>query len=79
MARAALGYSRDRLAAEANLSAETIRIYENAKARLHINHLAAIAWALQRAGVRFVKDADGEICVHPPTTLQKPQDPAETQ
>ncbi len=79
MARVSLSYSRGRLAAESNLSAETIRLYERGKSRPHINHLVAIVSALERGGVGFVVDADGRICVHPPTTLQKHHDPAEIQ
>jgi len=74
MARMAVGYSRSRLGTAANLSAETIRLYERGE-KLHINHLAAIFEALQLAGARFVQDADGQICVHPPATQHKDYDP----
>jgi DNA-binding XRE family transcriptional regulator len=56
MARAALGWSRDRLAREANLTAKSIRAFERGAERLHINHRAAIALVLISAGIVFTAD-----------------------
>jgi hypothetical protein len=56
--RAVLRWSRARLGKEANLSGETIRVYErgDGATALHVNHVAAIVAALRAAGIEFVAD-----------------------
>jgi hypothetical protein len=57
MSRAALRWSRARLGKEANLSAETIRVYElGGGTALHVNHIGAVMAALRAAGIEFVVD-----------------------
>jgi hypothetical protein len=60
MSRAALRWSRARLGKEANLSAETIRVYERdgAAGSLHVNHVGAVMVALRGAGIEFVVDPE---------------------
>jgi transcriptional regulator with XRE-family HTH domain len=64
MGRAALRWSRDRLAAQANLTPETIRNFE-AGGALHVNHIAAIVAVLERSGIELLKH-DGAILVCSP-------------
>jgi hypothetical protein len=71
-ARAALRWSRQSLGAAASLSSETIRGYENGRS-IHQNHLAAITVALEDAGVEFVDDGGGRLCVHFDDSVTKTQ------
>jgi DNA-binding XRE family transcriptional regulator len=62
-ARATLGWSRRSLGSAANLSCETIRLFENGRL-LHPNHLSALRQSLEAAGLEFIEDGGGRICVH---------------
>jgi hypothetical protein len=67
MSRAALRWSRARLAREANLSTETIRVYElgGVTGSLHANHISAVMAALRAAGLEFVVDPEtGRTSIH---------------
>jgi ribosome-binding protein aMBF1 (putative translation factor) len=64
MARAALGWSRDRLGAEALITAQTVRNFEQGAA-LHPNHIFAIQRAFEHAGIELV-EVDGQVLVRQP-------------
>jgi transcriptional regulator with XRE-family HTH domain len=54
MARAALAWSQDQLAAAANVSRGVIHDFEKGVSTPHRNNLAAISRAFEKAGVEFL-------------------------
>jgi transcriptional regulator with XRE-family HTH domain len=64
MARAALGWTQEKLAAESNVTPDTIRDFERRGRQPHINHLIAITAALERGGISFTIAPSGQVCPH---------------
>ena len=64
MARAALGWSRTKLSADAHLAQETLRAFERGVGKLHINHVLAITAALERGGAVFSVAIDGALTLN---------------
>lgn len=62
MARAALGWSLDDLAAEAGMDRKTILRFEQGKTTPRADNMKAIGHAFERNGVRFVEEGG----VYPP-------------
>ena len=62
-ARALLGWSRDRLAALAELPAEHLRKFERETRAIEPSTLTAIRGALEGAGVEFIQENGGELGV----------------
>ena len=58
-ARVWLGWSRDELARQANVSLRTIAAFERAEIRPQSNNLTAIRTAIEAAGLRLVFDKYG--------------------
>lgn len=58
-ARAALDWSQEKLAAEANVSASTIKNFEAVRRIPHQNRLNNIVAALANAGVEFIEAEEG--------------------
>lgn len=58
--RALLDWSQSKLAEESNLSLTTIRDYEAGRRVPGPNNLAAMQWAMEANGVRFIADG-GEL------------------
>jgi transcriptional regulator with XRE-family HTH domain len=56
MARAALGWSLDDLAAKAGVNRKTILYFERAETMPRVGSLKAIRRAFERAGVRFAEE-----------------------
>jgi predicted transcriptional regulator len=65
MGRAALDWTQDRLAAEANVSRGVIHDFEKGVSTPHRNNLVEIVRALEHAGVEFLAHG-ARILVLPP-------------
>jgi transcriptional regulator with XRE-family HTH domain len=66
MARAALGWTLDDLAASAGLSRRAILRYEQGESIMRLRNLWALRHALEEAGVRFVDTGEYAGAVMPP-------------
>jgi ribosome-binding protein aMBF1 (putative translation factor) len=58
-ARVWLGWSRDELARQANVSLRTVAAFERAEKTPQANNLAAMRSAIEAAGIRLVFDKSG--------------------
>jgi ribosome-binding protein aMBF1 (putative translation factor) len=58
-ARVWLGWSRDELARQANVSLRTVAAFERAEISPQANNLAAMRRAIETAGIRLVFNRDG--------------------
>jgi transcriptional regulator with XRE-family HTH domain len=65
MARAAIPWSRERLAANAHVSLGVVRDFENGVSTPHRNNLREIFLAFQKAGVEFLVHGN-RVLVLPP-------------
>jgi DNA-binding transcriptional regulator YiaG len=58
IARAGLSWKQSKLAAEAHVSVDTVRAFEQGTMRSHLNHAAALLNAPESGGVVFVSPYD---------------------
>jgi ribosome-binding protein aMBF1 (putative translation factor) len=63
-ARATLIWTRERLAESADVSVATVRDFEIGRAIPRRSTIKAIRAALEFAGIKFVQESDGWLCVH---------------
>lgn len=66
MARAALGWSLDALAAEARVNRKTILRFEKGESAPRRGNLGALRSAFEAAGIRFIDEGEFAGAVAPP-------------
>ena len=71
MARAALGWSLDEIAAEAGVNRKTILYFERGETMPRTGNLKAIRRAFEHAGVRFIDEGPNAGSVVPPPSKNR--------